>query len=253
MCSLIGVFQGLPGPFKQKPTLAAFEVVTSLYCVWMSYRGLLECMEHLFPADFAADEAQSRMYEPTTFALYANNALGSLCLFELAMVLVVPELQQWDTVLHHFAVCIVCSFTMYPRPVVTFYSPFYSGLQEMSSVALGVVDLFKQFPSLQEQYGGLYLGARFVFAILFVAVRLMVWMWVAWYFWRDLYLLYVNDQVRDWLPVVVCYSLNAFLTFLQVLWGKPRPHASASTCHRLESSPSLGRFRDAVAFGRLFV
>ena len=214
------MFQGLPGPFKQKPTLAAFEVVTSLYCVWMSYYGLLECMENLFPADFAADEVQSRMYTPTAFGLYANNVLASLCLFELAMILVIPELRQWDTVLHHFAVCIVCSFTVYPRPYGTFYSPFYSGLQEMSSVFLGAVNIFKQVPSLQQSYSGAYLGARFLFAILFVAVRLVVWLWVTYYFWRDLYLLYVNDQVRDWLPVVIMYSSNAFVTFLQLLWGK---------------------------------
>ena len=76
--------------------------------------------------------------------------------------------------------------------------------------------LFKQFPSLQERYSGLYVATRFLFAIAFVAVRLVLWMWVAWYFWRDLYLLYVNDQVRDWLPVMVCYPLNAFITFLQL-------------------------------------
>ena len=98
MCSLIGVFQGLPGPFKQKPTLAAFEVVTSLYCVWMSYHGLLECMENLFPADFAADEVQSRIYTPTAFALYANNVLGSLTLFELAMILVTGKTMD---IVHH--------------------------------------------------------------------------------------------------------------------------------------------------------
>lgn len=218
--SLAGLFHGL-GPFKQKPMFAAFEVTTSAYCAWMSYRGLIECMAHLFPADFAADEAQSRMYEPTVSSLYANNVLGALVLFEMVMVLLLPDLRTWDTVLHHFAVCTVCAFTLYPRPFGTFYSPFYSGLQEMSSVPLGVVNIFKQFPSLQQRYSSIYLAARFLFAILFVAVRLVVWMWVAWYFWRDLYLLYTNDQVRDWLPIIVCYSLNAFITFLQLLWGKP--------------------------------
>eukprot|EP01043_Picozoa_sp_COSAG02_P071268 COSAG02_NODE_12954_length_1467_cov_40.726608_2_plen_245_part_00 len=215
------MFQILPGPFKKKPLLAAYEVTTTAYCVWMSGRGLIDCMEHLFPADFAADAAEARIYEQTEHALFANVVLAALVFFEMAMLLVLPEIRSWDTVLHHFAVCVVCGFTFFPRPFGMFYAPFYSGMQEMSSVALGVVDLFKQFPSLQEQYGGLYLGARFVFAILFVAVRLVLWMWVAWYFWRDLYLLYVNDQVRDWLPIAVCYSLNAFLTFLQVLWGKP--------------------------------
>lgn len=220
--SLAGVFQGLPGPFKKKPWLAAYEVTTMLYCAWMSYRGLLECMEHLFFSDFAADEVQSRMYSPTPHAIYANNVLGALVLFEMAMLIVLPEIRTWDAVLHHFAVCTVCSFTFYPRPFGTFYSPFYSGLQELSSVALGIVDIFKQFPSLQEQYIGCYFAGRFLFAILFVAVRLVLWAWVVWYFWRDLYLLCVNNQVRDWLPVVVCYSLNAFVTFLQIIWGKPR-------------------------------
>jgi hypothetical protein len=217
---LTGVFQALPGPFKQKPLLASYEFTTTGYCVWMSYRGLLDCMEALFPSDFAAEDAALRIYEPTESALYANNVLGALVLFEMCMLLLLPEIRSWDAVLHHFAVCIVCSFTFFPRPFAMFYAPFYAGMQEMSSVPLGFVDIFKQFPSLQKQYPSLYLAARFVFAIMFVAVRLVLWMWVVFYFWRDLYLLVINDQVQDWLPIVVCYSSNAFLTFLQVLWGK---------------------------------
>jgi hypothetical protein len=220
---LTGVFQALPGPFKQKPLLASYEFTTTGYCVWMSYRGLLDCMEALFPSDFAAEDAALRIYEPTESALYANNVLGALVLFEMCMLLLLPEIRSWDAVLHHFAVCIVCSFTFFPRPFAMFYAPFYAGMQEMSSVPLGFVDIFKQFPSLQKQYPSLYLAARFVFAIMFVAVRLVLWMWVVFYFWRDLYLLVINDQVQDWLPIVVCYSSNAFLTFLQVLWGKQPP------------------------------
>ena len=69
----------------------------------------------------------------------------------------------------------------------------------------------------------MYLVARFGFALSFVAVRMVIWTWVVYYFWRDLYLLYATDAVTDWLPVLVLYSSNAFLTFLQALWGTPPP------------------------------
>ena len=138
------MFQGLPGPFKQKPLLAAYEVTTTVYCGWMSWRGMIECMERLFPSDFAAEAAQSRMYEPlkntvvsrqssyshliqgllgwrryepTEGAVYANGVLGALVLFEMAMLLVLPELRSWDAVLHHFACCAVRSPAAQDPPV----------------------------------------------------------------------------------------------------------------------------------------
>ena len=46
-------------------------------------------------------------YEPTEGAVQANGVLGALVLFEMAMLLVLPELRSWDAVLHHFACCAV--------------------------------------------------------------------------------------------------------------------------------------------------
>ena len=60
--------------------------------------------------------------------------LGALVLFELAAILVIPELRTWDGILHHFSVCIVCAFTFYPRPFGMFYSCYFSAFQELSSV-----------------------------------------------------------------------------------------------------------------------
>ena len=60
--------------------------------------------------------------------------LGALVLFELAAILVIPELRTWDGILHHFSVYIVCAFTFYPRPFGTFYSCYFAAFQELSSV-----------------------------------------------------------------------------------------------------------------------
>eukprot|EP01044_Picomonas_judraskeda_P035296 COSAG03_NODE_15029_length_443_cov_1.052326_1_plen_73_part_10 len=49
--------------------------------------------------------------------LYANGVLGALVLFEMAMLLVLPELRSWDAVLHHFACCAVRSPAAQDPPV----------------------------------------------------------------------------------------------------------------------------------------
>lgn len=149
---LTGVFKALPGPFKAKPLLAAFEFTTTIFCMWMSYRGLMLCIDNLFSSDFAAEDVEERMYGSNPTAGYNNNVLAAFVFFELAMLIVLPEMRTWDAVLHHVAVCIVCSFTFWPRPFAMFYAPYYSGMQELSSVPLGLVDIFKQFPSTQSDY-----------------------------------------------------------------------------------------------------
>ena len=52
------------GPFTHKPLLASYELVTTMYCMWMSYEGLLMCRATLFTDSFDNDAAVTRLYDP---------------------------------------------------------------------------------------------------------------------------------------------------------------------------------------------
>ena len=69
---------------------------------------------------------------------------------------------------------------------------------DLPQVPLGLVDLFKQFPQLQTDHPTAYLAVRFLFALTFVAVRLVIWLWVVYHFWFDLYLCWSGGQLQEW-------------------------------------------------------
>ena len=66
-----------------------------------------------------------------------------------------------------------------------FYSPYFCGMQEISSVALAGVDIYKEFPSLQKSYPTGYLVTRGIFALLVLLIRVFLWVGFALFYWRD--------------------------------------------------------------------
>ena len=268
---LTGAFQAFSTTFREKPLLAAFEFVSTGFCAYVSWHGVQLAAANMLPHDFEANSAASRILEEHDEARYYNTLLGGYGLWELGLLLALPDMRSWDNVLHHFFVCVVVVLTMYPGPFGQFYSPYYAGVQvcprlpppphppllrrlvcrpadwllawqELSSVPLGAVDLFKQFKPLQTDYPSAYFAARFTFALAFVAVRMVVWVLVSQHFWRDLYAIYDPagsplEQFQFW----VCLSSNLFLTGLQMLWGRLVIRNSLRVLGVLEKPKKEGR------------
>jgi len=126
---LTGAFQAFSTTFREKPLLAAFEFVSTGFCAYVSWHGVQLAAAHMLPHDFDANSAASRILEEHGEARYYNTLLGGYGLWELGLLLALPDMRSWDNVLHHFFVCVVVVLTMYPGPFGQFYSPYYAGVQ----------------------------------------------------------------------------------------------------------------------------
>ena len=146
--------------------------------------------------------------------------MAAYALWEMGVLLFIPALRTWDSVLHHFSVVLAIGIGMFSPMHNGFYSPYFVGMQEISSVALGIVDIFKQFRPLQEAYPTCYLIARATFAVLFVLVRVVLWLIFALHYWRDYASVAPTLELWELFRASVIVGGNVVLTVLQLIWGR---------------------------------
>lgn len=98
------------------------------------------------------------------------------------------------------------------------YAVFFTGVAEVSSVPLAVVDLFKHFPRLREHYRLTNEVVRNVFAATFLACRTFAWSYVSLSFWRDSFgALGTTTTIENTIYIfMVC---NVGMTLLQWYWS----------------------------------
>lgn len=121
---------------------------------------------------------------------------------------------------HHVAVIMTCFMSGFMTLGFRYWSPFFYGVVELSSVPLSMTNLFKDNPKWIQMYPTMYFRVRLAFAIAFLAVR-----WVM-YAPRKYVLLRQflwAIQSSDSLPYIVYMSLvwssSFFLACLQLYWG----------------------------------
>jgi hypothetical protein len=185
-------FAVLPTVFRDKPAVMAFEVISTVVVGHLAYVATPYVLQVSFPQlhplgapeDSAA--ASARLFDDVGLSKYINTIMAAYSLWELGLLVAVPSMRTWDGVLHHFAVALAVCAGMCCKPMHNgFYSPYFCGMQEISSVALAGVDIFKEFPSLQQKYPTGYLITRGVFALLFLLIRVVLWVGFALFYWRD--------------------------------------------------------------------
>mmetsp|Transcript_8055 Transcript_8055/g.10554 ORF Transcript_8055/g.10554 Transcript_8055/m.10554 type:complete len:299 (-) Transcript_8055:412-1308(-) len=123
-------------------------------------------------------------------------------------------------ILHHVAVIFAASTMVFFTNGMRYWAPFVLGCVEICSVPLAVMNAFKDNQDWIKKYPEYYLYVRTAFALIFLHVR--VWMFIP----RNCMQMY--DHVMTWSnsdnTVYQIYSFlvffsSLFLTFLQVKWG----------------------------------
>jgi len=104
-----------------------------------------------------------------------------------------------------------------------YYSPFFMGIIELSSVPLVTVDFFKDFKQLRPKYPLINEVGRTAFAILFVFFRILYWPIVTLQFWQDsmheLSDIAAGDSAIPLGCVLTFLVSNLLLTAMQAYWG----------------------------------
>lgn len=124
------------------------------------------------------------------------------------------EMRTVGNIIHHlsvFAIACLCLF-----PFIQYWSIFFFGIVEISSIPLNVMDFLKYMPEGKTRYPLIYDIHKAVFAFLFVGIRLIAW---PYYFIKACYIDY--ELFHSFHPAIIIgfLSASALLTGLQIMWG----------------------------------
>ena len=105
-------------------------------------------------------------------------------------------------------------------PFLQYYAIFFLGPPSLSSVLLGLVDIFRHVEALQRALPTANLVLRAAFAIVFLSMRTVMWPIVSFHFWKDTAGALADGTVHSTWSCAVYLVANIFLTGLQLLWTK---------------------------------
>ena len=105
------------------------------------------------------------------------------------------------------------------HPFGHYFVIFYFGIIELTNIPLTVMDVFKYFKHWKEKYPLANQITRYVFAISFILLRLIIWpiRSVAW--WEGCIRLLTSGEAHNNFKVVFCFLSALIVTVLQFFWG----------------------------------
>ena len=123
-------------------------------------------------------------------------------------------------IIHHVAVICVGSVTACISCGFRYFTPYFYGMIEISSVPLSVMNSFKNNPDWIEKYPDAYKYVRLVFGVTFLIVRVILWTPIFLNFFSLLSMhLYSSDVVSTQIILSVFALASLVLTILQYFWA----------------------------------
>ena len=101
-----------------------------------------------------------------------------------------------------------------------YWTAYFYGIVELSSLPLAIMNVFKDNPKLVKKYPGSYQFIRLVFALSFLWIRLVLWFPRMTTYLRDMSILVLDRPHRGYqIYMGFVWFSSFFLTCLQVLWA----------------------------------
>ena len=98
---------------------------------------------------------------------------------------------------HHMTVIVCASMSCFLHYGFRYYTPFFYGIVEISSIALAIMNIFKDHPTtLQYYYPKTNTNIRYLFAALFLYIRIVLFLPRKYNFLRDHLLLWTSIHPR---------------------------------------------------------
>jgi len=121
---------------------------------------------------------------------------------------------------HHVAVICVGSVSAFIRSGFRYYTPYFYGVIEISSVPLSVMNSFKNNKDWMRTYPDLYLRVRLTFCVIFLLVRVVLWTPFYWDFFANASMLLYSSEVMSTKIILTIFNLASLvLTMLQYFWA----------------------------------
>ena len=118
---------------------------------------------------------------------------------------------------HHLVTGTLAYFGL--NPYLQYYGLFYMGVAEFTNIPLTFVDVFKYLPEAAKKFSFLNEASRIIFALAFIALRLVYWPIMSYDFWTGSINLLQTGNAHSNFVVTFFLVANLFLTGLQFLWG----------------------------------
>lgn len=147
--------------------------------------------------------------------------------------LVLSEYRDAIMIAHHVVTVALVYLTFHP--FLQYYGMFFFGMPEVTSVPLIFIVIFKHFPGLKVRFADFNWACRWVFGVLFLAIRLGMWSWVSVQYWMVTITILRNGTSHSVLVHVFFMAANVFLTTLQWIWGS---RVVTSMIRQVSGSPS---------------
>eukprot|EP00934_Nitzschia_sp_Nitz4_P005600 Nitzschia sp. Nitz4//scaffold3_size479765//200904//201782//NITZ4_000083-RA/size479765-processed-gene-1.446-mRNA-1//1//CDS//3329550707//5590//frame0 len=125
-----------------------------------------------------------------------------------------------EMVMHHTAVVLATSISGFTTAGFRYYTPFFYGVMELSSIPLGIMNSFKDNPDWIKKLPSTYLAIRALFAFSFIWIRVVLCFsrWVP-YLKDSFVFMYTAEFGWFKLFLLVQWLLASFLEYLQLFWA----------------------------------
>lgn len=122
-------------------------------------------------------------------------------------------------IVHHLAVICVAGVSAFLSCGFRYFTPFFYGVIEISSVPLSVMNAFKNNPRWIERYPSLYSNVRLLFGVTFLIVRVVLWTPFYWDF-ITLAMMLLRSSEGSTKVILALFNLSSMvLTMLQYFWA----------------------------------
>ena len=129
--------------------------------------------------------------------------------------------ERVEMIFHHLAVITVGSMSAFFNNGFRYWTPYFFGIFELSSVPLGLMNSFKDNKAWMEAYPKFFGNIRIVFAVTFLTIRIGMLIPRLVYLRDCFFVPYLMDKehlgYRAYLFIV--WASSCFLFLLQLYWG----------------------------------
>ena len=129
--------------------------------------------------------------------------------------------ERIEMIFHHIAVIAVGCMSVFFNNGFRYWTPYFFGIFELSSVPLGVMNIFKDNKAWMEAHPKLFGNIRVTFAVTFLTIRIVMLVPRLIYL-RDCFLVpYLMDKEYFFyrLYLFMVWASSCFLFLLQLYWG----------------------------------
>lgn len=212
-CNLPNTVRGSNGP-----NMMAFDLVSCCCCFYVGIAGSMAWFNYCPGCDLSGIESDKIYGRSIFFETHLGVPLLTYQFWNFIFSLAVKELRDPISLLHHVASGLCAFFSMHP--FLQYYGLFFYGVPEVSSVPLTIVSLSKSFPFIKEDYPKLHNFGKWSFGVLFLIIRLVMWTYVSFFYWKDTVHLLTADETPHSMFIVGYYCFaNVVLTSMQYFWG----------------------------------